>query len=174
MEDFRLFDTYYRLEEDRSEHPAYLFKLSARDMARFGLLFLRQGNWNGQQLIPAEWVQRSTTPHCTELEPRFQGRGSYGLMWWIAEDINGQKAYYASGAGGQRIYVLPDADLVFVHLTYTYQDKNVRHKAIENMISLVLKAQTGTKKANPQTTRYQIKSKRVEQIKASQKMLELF
>ena len=60
MEDFRLRDGYYHLEPKNSSHPAYPLRLSARDMARFGLLMMRAGKWGGQQIIPADWVREST------------------------------------------------------------------------------------------------------------------
>ena len=69
MQDFRIDDMYYLKSEDnapsfaRSMYPAYHFRLTARDMARFGYLFLRGGNWNGTQIIPADWVRQSTTSY---------------------------------------------------------------------------------------------------------------
>jgi hypothetical protein len=51
MEQFRLEDTHYRYERDKSFHPAYLFKMSALDLARVGLLYLRKGEFDGQQIV---------------------------------------------------------------------------------------------------------------------------
>jgi CubicO group peptidase (beta-lactamase class C family) len=48
-----------------SIYPAYVFYASARDLARFGLLYLRRGRWGDQQVIPAEWVDESTRPYST-------------------------------------------------------------------------------------------------------------
>ena len=67
MQDFRLEDMHYfggttqTAAVEQSIHPAYHFSLTARDMARFGYLFLRGGAWKGQQLIPSDWVTESTT-----------------------------------------------------------------------------------------------------------------
>ncbi len=146
MEDFRLFDTYYRFEKDKSIHPAYLFKMSARDMARFGLLFLRAGKWNGQQLIPADWVTESTRVHTADLGRDFQGRGGYGLLWWIAPPIDGNTLFYASGSGGQRLFVIPEQDMVIVHLVDTYQNRKVDDEAILSLVKQILQAKT--KEAN--------------------------
>ena len=153
MEDFRLFDTYYRFEKDKSIHPAYLFKMSARDMARFGLLFLRAGKWKSEQLIPAEWVTESTRVHTAELGRGFQGRGGYGLLWWIAPPIDGNTLYYASGSGGQRLYVIPEQDMVIVHLVDTYQNKDVADEAILSLVKRLLQAKTkeANSKANLET-----------------------
>jgi CubicO group peptidase (beta-lactamase class C family) len=59
MEDFSVRDGQYILEP-LSIHPAYPFMMSARDLARFGLLFLNDGRWNATQVIPAAWVKEST------------------------------------------------------------------------------------------------------------------
>jgi CubicO group peptidase (beta-lactamase class C family) len=63
MEDYRVMDGYHHLEAEHSRYPAYPFKMSARDMARFGLLFLREGEWDGKRLISRGWVDESTTPY---------------------------------------------------------------------------------------------------------------
>ena len=78
MEDFRLIDGYHHYEPQHSLHPAYPFKMSARDMARFGLLFLLEGRWNGQETISREGIVESTTPYSEVGE----GVG-YGYMWWL-------------------------------------------------------------------------------------------
>mgnify|MGYP003640144082 CR=1 FL=1 len=63
MQDFSLQHTFYRANPEVSRHPAYLYRLTARDMARFGLLFLNEGRWQDNQLVPADWVAESTRPH---------------------------------------------------------------------------------------------------------------
>ena len=70
----------------RSQYPAYHMVLSTRDMARLGLLMLRQGKWLDRQIIPADWVCRSTrvrTP-LAEMRPWELRAGplGYGYMWW--------------------------------------------------------------------------------------------
>lgn len=150
MEDFRLSDTYYRYEKDKSMHPAYLFKMSARDMARFGLLFLRKGKWKDQQVVPGDWVAESTRVHSSELRPNFEKRGGYGLLWWVAPPIAGNRVYYAAGSGGQRIFVIPEQDMVVVHLVDTYQNQNVGQEAIQSLLERLLAAKT--KEATPKAT----------------------
>ena len=80
--------------------------LRARDMARFGYLFLRNGSWNGSQIISSDWVQNVAFPHA-EIGPG----SSYSYQWWIRHDVN---AFYAAGYAGQYIFVLPDYDAVIV------------------------------------------------------------
>jgi len=75
------------------------------DMARLGYLYLRGGEWNGEQVVPAGWVQSSTSPQIsagTLAE-------SYGYQWWVDEDM-----FMMQGHGGQFVYVVPAHDLVVV------------------------------------------------------------
>lgn len=105
-----------------SQHLAYPFYLSTRDMARLGYLMLRQGNWRGQQLVPADWIgqiTRPTTPAAQMHPPHTARRGfGYGYLWWLLEEppdspLHG--AYMAWGVHGQYILVLPKQDMVIAH-----------------------------------------------------------
>lgn len=84
--------------------------MSARDAARFGQLFLDGGNWKGEQLIPADWVTESTS---IQNNGTGDGTGSYGFQWW-ARSFGGYDTYYAFGAWGQYIFVVPELNLVTV------------------------------------------------------------
>jgi CubicO group peptidase (beta-lactamase class C family) len=64
MQDFRPEDVYY-LGGTVSVHSAYHFEMTARDLARFGLLYLRQGRWNNLQIVPESWIEKST--HANEM-----------------------------------------------------------------------------------------------------------
>lgn len=84
--------------------------MTAHDMAKFGYLYLKDGMWNGQQIVPAEWVRTSTQ---AKVDAAYPGPGKYyGYQWWI-EPATG---YKASGFGGERIFVIPDQDMVVVFL----------------------------------------------------------
>ncbi len=144
MEDFQPSDGYYRLEAEKSTHPAYLFRMSARDMARFGQLYLQKGRWNDQQLISPDWIEQSTQPVTTDLR-EFSVRGGYGFLWWVST-VNHQKMYNASGAGGHKIIVLPESDMVIVHRVNTYENKGVSEDHIHELVSLVLNARTRVEK----------------------------
>jgi CubicO group peptidase (beta-lactamase class C family) len=84
-------------------------KLPARDLAKFGYLYLNRGRWNGTQVVPADYVRASTQPHRQVGGPRV----GYGYQWWTTS-INLHAAFEARGLGGQRIVVVPDLDLVVV------------------------------------------------------------
>jgi len=74
--------------------------LRTRDYARFGQLYLRDGMWLGQQIVPADWVAASTTPSA----PTAPGAQQYGYQWWMPADARPGE-YYAHGIYGQYIYV---------------------------------------------------------------------
>ncbi|MFW9968184.1 MAG: serine hydrolase domain-containing protein [Candidatus Thorarchaeota archaeon] len=81
--------------------------LRPRDMAKFGYLFLNQGEWDGEQIVSPDWIATSTDSHVTI----YGGTFSYGYQWWI----NSPSGYYsARGYQGQLIFVVPEEDLVVV------------------------------------------------------------
>lgn len=82
-----------------------------RDFARFGLLFLRNGVANGQQVVPASWVAESTSPSVLQPGPDSLG---YGLHWWVGS----QGDYMATGLGAQHIYVSPQYGVVVAHSSF--------------------------------------------------------
>lgn len=118
---------------ERSQHLAYHMWLSARDMARVGLLMLRHGEWNGRQVVSKEWTKRLTslvTPLNEMNPPSYRALGTgqrwgYGYMWWVWDAPNSpgpfQGAFTGMGAGGQFITVLPQLDMVVAHKTDTRQ-----------------------------------------------------
>ena len=112
MEEFQPSNGWYYYQE-MSEHPAYHFAMSARDMARFGLLFLRDGQWRGQQVVPAEWVERSVQPYTDTGGNTW----NYGYMWWVGkpEAWGGNRVFAALGGSGQAIFVFPDLQVVITH-----------------------------------------------------------
>jgi CubicO group peptidase (beta-lactamase class C family) len=95
-----------------SVYPAYPIQMSARDLARFALLYLSNGKWRDHQILPVNWVKASTQPYSqSDLAP------GYGYLWWIGfrDDALPQEMFFASGYGGQFAFVLPPYDLVIVH-----------------------------------------------------------
>jgi CubicO group peptidase (beta-lactamase class C family) len=82
----------------------------ARDFARFGMLFAKEGNWEGKQLISRRWVEESTRPDTTT-DPSVD----YQYFWWV-DTPDGKHHFSARGNYGQYIYVAPEKDLVIVRL----------------------------------------------------------
>jgi microcystin degradation protein MlrC/CubicO group peptidase (beta-lactamase class C family) len=137
----------------RSMHPAYHIHLSTRDMARIGYLMLREGRWDGQQVVPREWVRESTsliTPR-SELNPesRRDAPFGYGYLWWVFDDPNlGPEyagAYAAHGMLGQHILVVPALDLVIAHKTMPGQGRRVSHEEFHDVASRLIAAHCGTR-----------------------------
>ena len=121
LEDFRRGSQHYAGDPARSQHLAYAFHLSARDMAKVGELMLADGRWNGRQLVPADWVHTITTqvtpPSAMHPAHAAQRRVGYGMMWWVPQGGAGsplQGSYMAWGLFGQWILVMPRSGLVVV------------------------------------------------------------
>jgi CubicO group peptidase (beta-lactamase class C family) len=128
--------------EPYSRHPYYGFRLSTRDAARFGLLFLRNGRWGAQQVVPADWVRESTTAH-SNIGPQ----SGYGYLWWTGEGAGGfpnvdegPDSYYASGFGGHNIIVMPSRNLVVVHRVDTDAGRMVDDVNIGTLLWMILDA----------------------------------
>lgn len=142
MQDFREEDGYY-MRGPESIHPAYPMRMTARDLARFGLLCLRQGQWRGKQIIPSEWLQESTISYSEANEA-----GGYGYMWWVAVDgkhfpgmIVDGGTYSARGAYGQHLVVIPRRDLVVVHrVDSDTPGRNVSDSQFGRLLRMILEA----------------------------------
>ncbi|TNJ60033.1 serine hydrolase [Paenibacillus hemerocallicola] len=83
--------------------------LTPRILARFGQLYLADGIWNGQRLLPAGWVDESFEKHSTG----WSGYAAYGYLWWVG-CVDGLNYAFASGYGGQYVYVIPELKSVIV------------------------------------------------------------
>ncbi len=144
MRSFRVEECEYRYVPE-SKHPAYHFRMSSVDLARFGLLYLNKGGWRGKQIIPANWVADSLRPISMAGD-----RGAYGYLWWV--EHNGKHfphvelpsgSFSARGFGGHYIVVIPKYDLVIVHRADT--DSNPAgikdpSKQFGSLLNLILKA----------------------------------
>ena len=112
-------------DASRSRNLAYHMVLSTRDMARIGYLMLRDGVWDGRQVLPEGWAEEITalTTPLSEMNPAplRGGDHGYGYMWWVWDGPNAtgawEGAYSGRGAYGQYITVLPRLDLVVAHKT---------------------------------------------------------
>ncbi|MFW6088594.1 MAG: serine hydrolase [Gemmatimonadota bacterium] len=151
MIDFDVSDGAWRYGP-RSRHPAYVFRMSTRDLARFGTLMANEGAWNGRQVVPAEWIRRITDPRSDVVRPDGEpmpGVG-YGMMWWTWDEPAtrevygnlGEDVFVASGTGQQILLVAPDRNLVFVHRTDTdlpdEEYRSVSTTAAGNILKLLL------------------------------------
>lgn len=122
MEDFRPRDVVYLRRDDLSEkiqgnasdHSAYIFMISARDLARFGMLYLTDGVWRDRQVLPPGWANEST--YGSALPTNWRDR-LYGYLWWVdpPRDAVPFDTFVTSGGRGHKLTVIPALDLVVVH-----------------------------------------------------------
>lgn len=107
-------------------------KLHSRDYLKLGQLYLNKGMWEGKQLISAEWVKQSVTPHANARE-----NTDYGYLWWLQRFgpmSRQQAAYYMAGNGGSKVAVFPDLDVVVVITSRRYG--NIKgHLQTEKMLN---------------------------------------
>lgn len=142
MQDFSPRDGQYIKGHD-TRFPAYVFDMSARDFARFGLLYLHHGEWNGVQVVPRDWVAASTHPY-SDTES-----GGYGYLWWTADSASGERAeipfpkgsFWAEGHLGQYAVVVPSLDLVIVNRVDSDMTRHtVSKRQMAHLVRLVVDA----------------------------------
>jgi CubicO group peptidase (beta-lactamase class C family) len=142
MQDFTPSDGHYVTGGD-TRFPAYLFDMSARDFARFGLLYLHHGRWNGVQVVPEGWVAESTRPY-SDTES-----GGYGYLWWTGNSASGSRqeiefpkgSFWAEGHLGQYAVVVPSLDLVIVNRVDGDETKRtVGKREMARLVQMVVEA----------------------------------
>ncbi|SFI01854.1 CubicO group peptidase, beta-lactamase class C family [Tindallia magadiensis] len=153
MEDFSLENTWYQFESNKSLHPSYLFRISARDMARFGQLYLQKGKWEDVQMISSEWIETSTKVHAVPEGFTLYG---YGYLWWVAQQGEWEELglYSAIGRYGQSIDIIPEKNILFVHrmdsdmALFPFLNQVTNHQRLY-LLNLILDAKTEETKENP-------------------------
>jgi len=146
MEDYEVSDGNYTTGA-KSIHPGYPVRMSARDLARFALLYLRQGRWKDTQIVSADWVRESTASHSSTAYTRYPD-GGYGYMWWTGQGRAffrvvqpREHSYYAAGWGHQYAFVFPYLDLVVVHRINTdWSRRFPRSSQVGQLLWLILAA----------------------------------
>jgi CubicO group peptidase (beta-lactamase class C family) len=115
-------------------------RMTPRDLARVGQLILNRGQWEGRQVVPVEWLDKSFQPYvaCDEFR-------RYGYFWYVGDLQYGNPPYRpiahwigAFGYGGQRLFVLPELDLVVAITAGNYADANQWIPPIRVMREVVL------------------------------------
>ena len=117
-------------------------EMTPRQMLRVGEMYLNDGVYEGRRVLPAQWVERSLTPHT--LSPRHNGERAYGYGWWLS-NLAGYPAAFAWGYGGQFIVLVEDLDLVIVTTSSSYPGEGRRQhtRAIYNLVEHELIARIG-------------------------------
>ena len=93
-------------------------RLRARDLARFGSVYLHRGAWDGQQIVPETWVDRSAQRHVPFTH---QGPWGYGYQWWVGT-LEGYEVVAACGNGDQRVFIVPKERLAITVFAGAYNE----------------------------------------------------
>ncbi|MCG2667926.1 serine hydrolase domain-containing protein [Bradyrhizobium sp. GCM10023182] len=115
-------------------------RLRPRDAAKIGQLVLNRGQWNGRQIVSADWIAQSITPRFQAVG-YFGGTFFYGYQWWMGRSLAGVKEIKwvaAFGWGGQRIFIVPELDLVMMTTTAQYGQPKEGLAAIDILTNIVI------------------------------------
>lgn len=128
----KIYNFKWNFKPDKSNAEDYCqLYLTPREMAKFGLLYLNDGKWKNNQVVPTTWVKESFEKHSV-----VQGV-NYGYLWWLKYlDADGVR-YYGKGAqgnGGQKIYVFPKQNIVVVITGGNYNTQSPSDELIEKYI----------------------------------------
>ncbi|MDJ0838710.1 MAG: serine hydrolase [Acidobacteriota bacterium] len=150
MEDFQIRNCDYFYNPDKSQHPVYRFKMSARDLARFGLLYMNNGILDGERIVSENWVHNSATPWTSVLKnDRIY---AYGYLWeMIPTGTDFGRTMYHGGYGGHVLAVLPEHKLVYVYRTDTEQVTD-NSAAFQSVLTALMAARDDVNCDNPDIT----------------------
>jgi CubicO group peptidase (beta-lactamase class C family) len=126
----------------RNEHisPAAGLRLRPRDAAKIGQLVLNKGAWGGTQIVSAKWIEQSVTPRFQAIG-FFGGLFYYGQQWWMGRTLSGDKDVKwiaAQGLGGQRIFIVPELDLVIVTTSGLYGSPRQGNAPLDILANFVI------------------------------------
>ena len=146
FQDWDITKQRYGGRRQKSEHLAFHIYISTRDMARLGYLMLREGEWDGKQIISKAWHKEMLTAWTSrkEVSDRAGSKSSfaYGYMWWLFKtktpELKG--AYTARGAMGQFITVIPELDMVIAHKTDNVYGRRTPYSRYRMLINKIIAA----------------------------------
>ncbi len=111
---------YWKVTPDGETDSEGGLYLSTHDLARIGYLMLRDGQWDGQQVVSSAWVRASTSP----VVPFDDADSGYGYQWWVPAHADGRTEIFAgNGYGGQFLHVVPEYDLISVFNGWTLHQR---------------------------------------------------
>jgi CubicO group peptidase (beta-lactamase class C family) len=115
-------------------------RVRPRDAAKIGQLMLNRGAWGGKQIVSPEWIEQSVRPRFQAIG-YFSGLFFYGQQWWLGRSMAQEKEVKwiaAMGAGGQRIFIVPDRDLVVMTTSGLYFQPRQGDGALDMMANYIL------------------------------------
>lgn len=133
-------DGFYQYERTKSDFPAYHMRMSAHDMALYGTLYLKNGKWNGRQIIPADWIEASTKSY--SVTNSYMDFG-YGMLWNVINknEERSTRSFYHTGVGIHMLAVYPGSKLVFVHRVGTEGEYDFPNQHLYTIISMIFSSQ---------------------------------
>ncbi|MFC2153008.1 serine hydrolase [Bacteroidota bacterium] len=153
MEDFSSENVEMRTA-DYTKHAYYFFRMSARDLARFGLLYQQKGMWNGERIISEDWIKESTRSYSNTEQ------GGYGYLWktfpksesskYGFQSLANYDVYSITGIGVHMLAVVPELDLVFINRYDS--DNSIPHyesMPVYKLLDLIIAAKTGDSVSDP-------------------------
>ncbi len=133
--------TYWSRFANGMVDGAGLLEITPRDMIKFGVTYLYEGLWNGEQILSSDWVEKSSIIYRNNkginVPGEDSGKNGYGYTWWLSEfEVSGEQIhmYRAGGWGGQEIMVFPDLNMVVVFTGGNYAQNTTLYKIIERYI----------------------------------------
>ncbi len=129
-------DGFYQFERSKSKFPAHHFRLTATDMAKFGQLYLNEGSWNGEQIIPKNWIDLSTQAY--SVTNKQYGIG-YGMLWYVLmkNEQREHRSFYHTGNVVHFLAIYPSSKMVVVHRVDTEKSYTFNQGDFYRMIDLV-------------------------------------
>ena len=130
-------DGFYQYEKSKSNYPAYHFRMSTRDLALYGQLYLNKGKWNGKQIIPQDWIEASTSPTAIYDDDYNLG---YGMLWKLrlSDDKKKVVSFYHTGVGIHLLAIYPARNMVLVHRVDTEKEYTYEKSDFYKMIGLLM------------------------------------
>jgi CubicO group peptidase (beta-lactamase class C family) len=122
--------------------PAVGLRIRPRDGAKIGQLVLNRGAWGGKPVVSPEWIEQSVRPRFQAIG-YFSGLFFYGRQWWLGRSIVREtevKWIAAMGSGGQRIFIVPDRDLVVMTTSGLYFTPGQGDGALDMLTNYILPA----------------------------------
>ncbi|MBD0380869.1 serine hydrolase domain-containing protein [Paenibacillus sedimenti] len=125
---------------------SWALALTARDMVKIGLLYMKEGEWDGQQIIPKRWIQETLTKRIIHNYKNGE-QGGYGYYWWLKTISRGRfdgdtkkyEMFYAAGSGGRRIFVVPELKLI-VAMTAHSSDVDMPEQLLQSVVRSIRSA----------------------------------
>jgi len=120
--------------------PAIGLRIRPRDAAKIGQLVLNRGAWDGRRIVSPEWIEQSVRPRFQAIG-YFSGLFFYGQQWWIGRSMAQEtevKWIAAMGSGGQRLFIVPDRDLVVMTTSGLYFQPRQGDGALDMMANFIL------------------------------------